>query len=479
MQKTVTPEQMRSIERKAIDEMGIGLTLMEQAAQGLLGAIRRLVNAREGEVLFLCGPGNNGADGVAAARQYARGGGEARVWLLEGTQSPDLQTQLRWLAQAAPWVPCTAPETVIPPGTSLVVDALFGTGLSRPLSGEAGRLVFLANQWREQTGSPVLAADIPSGLNGETGEALGGLAIFASETVTFHRPKQGLYLRNGLDHVGEVTVRDIQLPDDYGGEGYWVQEADDVLLPARRRCTHKGDYGRLLCVCGSMGMAGAAAMCASSSMEAGAGLVTVACPEAIVPIVQTLCPQATCLPLAQDADDSCSALLHALEKADCVAVGCGLSQSAYAGELLAVLADRVTARQIPSVWDADALNWLACTANPPRFSECQVLTPHPAEAARLLGCQIKRVLENPLQSAHELAQRYGASVVLKGAASVLLSGGRGAINVLGSASMAQGGSGDKLTGTIAALLAGRKTYGLSVLQCMQEAHRLRAKASGL
>ena len=144
-----------------------------------------------------------------------------------------------------------------------------------------------------------------------------------------------------------------------------------------------------------------------------------------------------------------------------------------------MLADQITARQSPCVWDADALNWLACAANPPRFSECQVLTPHPAEAARLLGCQVKRVLESPLQSACELAQRYGASVVLKGAASVLLSGGRGAINVLGSAAMAQGGSGDKLTGAIAALLAGRKTYGLSVLQCMQEAHRLRAKDAGI
>ncbi|MEG0511832.1 MAG: NAD(P)H-hydrate dehydratase [Clostridia bacterium] len=488
MWKTITPAEMRRVEASVMAKTSItGEMLMTRAAAEVARAVARLTQGREGKVLCLCGMGNNGGDGLAAMRLLAAADESftGECWLLEGELSADAKRELDKLLCAgfAERVKVCRLlgdiQPTWPSGVSCVMDALFGTGLSRPLTGMAQALCALANAAFEK-GVPVVAVDSPSGLHGETGRVL-GCAIHATETIVFHRPKLGLYLGQGPNYAGLVRVADLGLPtslDD--ADGCLLMQREEVRFPRRERVSHKGNYGRVLLWVGHLGMAGAAAICATAALRTGAGLVTVACPADIVAVVQTLCPCATCLPLPVHAagNEACdgaengagdgaeadvqhaaeglwAVLRPALERCDALGVGCGLGQDAVTALVLDKLVQALAQKKKPAVLDADALNVLALGQNKPFKLPSAVLTPHPAEAARLLGCTVPQVLSAPLACAKELQDRFGAAVVLKGAVSVLLAENGRALNAFGTPAMAKGGSGDALTGVLCALLAGK------------------------
>ena len=327
MLTTISPGEMKRVETRVMAETTVtGEELMGRAAGHVAAAVRRHAGP-SGPVLALCGTGNNGGDGIAALARLCgeTPGMRASVWLMEGTLSPDTARELARLRKDAPQINIhlikPSEELRVPPDTACVVDALFGTGLSREVTGAAAALCgIITNAYHKNI--PVVAVDIPSGLNGETGLVMGA-AVRATETVTFHRPKTGLYVGMGPQFTGKVTVCDIGIPPGYDdAAGYRVAQETDMaaFFPPRSPVAHKGSYGRALVVAGSRGMAGAAGLCALAALRTGAGLVTVACPDSIVDTVQGLCPCATCLPLPSDPERAWTLLAPVLAGADALAL---------------------------------------------------------------------------------------------------------------------------------------------------------------
>lgn len=478
MLKTIAPAEMKRVEMHVMENTSItGEALMQTAASHVAQAVRSICKEKRGKVVCVCGTGNNGGDGLAAMRMLAEKDASfaGECWMLPGRLSADAQRELERLLKETPQVKVLT-EDWPDEEPVCVIDAMFGTGLARPLEGLALEMCRRINGWN----APVVAVDIPSGLNGLTGEVMGE-AVRADETVTFHRPKTGLYLKDGPDYTGKITVADIGLNvpeaaayDD--ADGCDVLEKSDLVrfLPIRRRNTHKGNYGKVLLLAGSRGMAGAAAISAMAALRAGAGLVCVACPESILDIVQTLCPCATCLSLPEDADEAWALLEEKLSWADAAGAGCGLGTGKWAEKLLGNIMDWLRQNNKPAVLDADALNLLAKGSMV--HARC-FITPHPAESGRLLRCKAAQTLEDPIGTAVQLAQRFGAAV-FKGACSVLCADGKCAINPFGTPGMAKGGSGDALTGIMTALLAGRAAgaYEMDDLQLLQSACALHGLA---
>jgi len=487
MIRTITPSEMKRIENQVMASTSItGEALMQKAAACVADEVRMRRRNRGGVVLCVCGTGNNGGDGLTAMRMLAQADDSfcGVCWMLPGQLTADAQRELERLKKEAGTQVAVRmlkeDETFeCPPRTDCIIDAMFGTGLSRPLEGLAAVICKVINA----CSAPVIAVDIPSGLNGATGEA-SGEAVRANVTVTFHRPKPGLYLRQGPDHAGDIVVADIGLRspeaaalDDADGMALLEKKDLAKLLPARRRVSHKGNYGRVLLFAGSRGMAGAASISAMAALRAGAGLVTVACPECIVDIVQVLCPCATCLPLPQDLEEAWDELIPALEKADAIGAGCGLGRSGWACSLTERIAVWLEEHGVPAVLDADALNHFSMKP-PRRLGEHTFITPHPMEAGRLLHTHISEVLTDGAGAAENLRKTYGVSVVLKGSCSILAAGEGTAISPYGTPGMAKGGSGDALTGIMAALLAGRAAgaYAMDDLELMQSACALHGLA---
>ena len=448
MKSLITPGDMRDMEQRFFRETGTAsIDLMERAALELCdGIVRRY--GRNRTVFFACGPGGNGGDGYACARMYARQGGRAAVFSSGLPQSPDAVENLQRARQAGvselEFDACA--ET-----PDLWVDALFGTGLSRAPSGEAARLIDRMNADRDRS-SAVIAVDIPSGLHGLTGSAWRP-CVRADATLTFQYAKPGCFLGDGLDMAGEVEVLDIGIPAEYFPDGQpALVDAEDLrrALPHRPRNFHKGNCGKLLIVAGSFGMAGAAALAANAALRSGVGLVTVACPASVVPMLQILAPCATCLPLPEAngaiSGEALPTLAAALEGRDAAACGCGLSRRC-SPEIVRLM----MTSGLPTVFDADALNLIAEDVSLKRaLRPHHAITPHPGEAARLLG----RALTEPIEDACAL-RTLNCQVVLKGATSVIPCGNRALLSASGGCGMAQGGSGDCLTGVIGALMAQR------------------------
>ena len=445
MRKLLTPEQMRLTEARYMDETKTpSNVLMERAARELCNVIIDLYGA-ERTVYFACGPGGNGGDGYACAAMYAKAGGIAFAIELAPVNRWDARI-MRDMAEDA-GVTITDDWRVLP-APDIWVDAMYGIGLFRPVTGEAADIIERMNS----DNSDVIAVDIPSGLDGLTGKRLGA-CVCADITVTFVRAKTGHFLNDGLDVCGDILVRDIMIADHFlPTDAAMLVSYDDVKPAPRRRNSYKGDYGHLLIVAGSVGMAGAAAMCALAAMRTGAGLTTVACPASIVPIIQTLAPCAMCIPLPEKdgaiAVEALPALKEAIKGKTCIAAGSGLSRRC-APEII----EEILTCGLPAVIDADALNiisendYLKILLN-----KNHVITPHPGEAKRLLG----RDLTHPIADAAALHD-FGPQTVLKGAASVICAGGKTYISASGCAGMAKGGSGDALTGMTGALIAQKLT----------------------
>ncbi len=480
----VTPEDMRRIEQTFMAEKNVpGALLMEHAAQGIVAVLHRR-GART--VLFACGPGNNGGDGYAAARLWAQADGEALVadtgaeshgdaelnrLLLEDTAQETGRVTLLHLEELTSLPQCDA-----------VVDALFGTGLSREIE-DAVYLRFIRLVNRCQT--PVVAVDIPSGINGRTGRVMGE-AVRAAETVTFCALKAGLLLRDGPDYAGRITLHPILIPQQFVQDALedgtelqvLLPGALEALLPPRPAVCHKGDFGRVVLLCGSVGMAGAAAFCANAAIRAGAGLTTLLCRESLVPLLQALAPGAVCTVLPER--DGCllpaaaELAREALAHADAACVGCGLGQSLDGMMLLRVF----RSAQCPVVWDADALNLLARHDDLLPLKEEDVITPHPGEAARLLDMTSAEVTDDPLAALDSLHDLCGCTVLLKGARTLISDGLTTRCNLYGSPALAKGGSGDVLAGVLTALLARKRQDGERQLSSC-DAAALAALAHGL
>jgi len=458
MMTTITPADMKALETHFMEENNIpGALLMEHAALGVVDAIARYTD--KGTVVFLCGPGNNGGDGYAAARLWKARGGESHIIEITANAHGDALMN-RNLAELSDIPMHSEDDYSQVPRCDVIVDALFGTGLSRAVDGFAARLIHWAND-RANMGAEIIAVDIPSGIDGTTGEYLGLEAIRATETVTFHRPKQGLYLGDAPDYVGRITVHPLMNMDaaaiDFDYDGMGISGPDDLpaFLFTRDILCHKGDFGRVVLFCGSRGMAGAAALCANSAIRSGAGLTTILCRESLLPILQALAPGAMCAVLPEKdgmlLPESTEIARKALERADAACIGCGLGQASDVMPILRLFAKA----DCPVVWDADALNLLAKHDDLLPLKEADVITPHPGEAARLLDCDADEVTEDMLAALDRLHELCGCTVLLKGARSLITNGIVTRCNAVGSPALAKGGSGDVLTGIITALLARR------------------------
>jgi len=435
-----TAGQVRDLDRRAIHELGIpGYELMTRAGHATLNALRSLWPATR-SISVLCGPGNNGGDGYVVARVARAQGIAAHVVALGdprqigGDARHAFDEFVAAGGRCEPWSPALLESDVI-------VDALYGTGLARAVSGEAAAMIEAVNA----AGRPVVAVDVPSGLHADSGAVL-GVAAHAAVPVTFIGRKLGLYLGAGPEHVGRVVFDALQVPAEaYAGvtpAARLLGEADvQAALPRRSRTAHKGDHGHVLVIGGGPGMPGAARLAGEAALRCGAGLVTLAVhPENIG--VAAARPELMCV-----AARSASDLVSALSRASVVAVGPGLGQSDWSRELF----EAAIASGKPLVVDADALNLLAAAA---RRHEHWVLTPHPGEAARLLGTSTAAMQSGRLAAARQLQERYGGTVVLKGAGSIV-HGGAGVPGICdrGNPGMATGGMGDVLTGIIAGIEA--------------------------
>ncbi len=433
---------VRKMDQTAIQDAGIaGYTLMNRA--GLFAfeaAVNAYPEARRWQVI--CGSGNNGGDGYVVARLAAEQGIAVSVVALSPPDSlrGDAATACADYA-ASGGVPIEF-EDGLDAEAELLVDGLLGSGLERDLEGAYAGVVDAINAHT----APVVALDIPTGLHADTGLAM-GCAVRADTTVTFVGLKAGLFLHDAPDYVGRLAFSDLAIPETCrAGESPIMRRIDTTLvrsaLPARQRTAHKGDFGRVLIVGGAPGMPGAVRICGEAALRAGAGAVTIATHPAHSQSVPSSRPELMCSGVIAAND-----LEPLLDNADVVAVGPGLGTGGWSRSLFAAVIES----GLPLVVDADALNLLASS---PVACEQAILTPHPGEAARLLGKSASDVQANRLGALSELAQKYAGIVVLKGAGSLVSSGtGVPWLCCAGNPGMAAPGMGDALTGIIVALLA--------------------------
>lgn len=433
-----TVEQVRALDRRAIDELGVpGIELMRRAAWAGLASLRRhWPQARH--IAVYCGPGNNGGDGFLLASLAREAGLRVDVLALADTAHGDAaQARATWVDAGGIVRHWDAHEAL--PSADVHVDALYGTGLHRAPDADAATLIERLNAGD----APVLALDVPSGLDADSGRCP-GVAVRAAVTVSFIAAKRGLRTGQAADHVGQLELDTLGLPD-----ALWLDTSPDAQvlsaghLPPRARAAHKGNHGHVLAIGGDHGTAGAVRLCGESALRSGAGLVSVATRAEHLLALNSARPE-----LMAHAVDGPQTLESLLERADVLALGPGLGQRAWGHALWLTALD--TGK--PLVLDADGLNLLA--HEPRQFTRPTVLTPHPGEAARLLHDTTENVEADRFAAVRALAARYHAVVVLKGAGSLIADpAGRVAVCPWGNPGMATGGMGDLLTGVIAALLA--------------------------
>ncbi|ORJ63043.1 NAD(P)H-hydrate dehydratase [Geothermobacter hydrogeniphilus] len=464
--RVLTAEQMRELDRRTIEEIGVpGVVLMENAGRAVADVLcREYADLSPGPVLILCGRGNNGGDGFVVARLLLDRGWQVETLLLAEADQVvgDAAVNLRALRNRHGKITVVADEESLRTELArcqpkLVVDALFGTGLNADLRGHA----VMAVAWINAFAGPVVAVDIPSGVAAGSGRQL-GCAVRADVTVTFAAPKLGHLLHPGAELRGELRIADIGIPqrlaEDLDESCFWLTaEVARSLLPDRPCCGHKGTFGHLLLIAGSRGKSGAAVLAAKAGLRSGAGLVTVAVPGSQQAIVAAAVPEVMTEAMAEDQGKIASAAADALSRLtvgkQALAIGPGLGQSSSIQTLVTRLLDDWKG---PMVLDADALNVLADATETLRRRDAEplVVTPHPGEMARLLGTTVAEVEADRPSAARDFARLRDVVVVLKGAPTLIASpAGELAVNSSGNPLLATAGSGDVLTGLIGGLLA--------------------------
>jgi len=462
--RVLNTEQMREADRRTIEDIGLpSIVLMENAGRQTVAAMEAAFETlASSQVAVLCGRGNNGGDGFVVARTLLQRGVEALVFLLGSVADVkgDARTNLDVLGQLGVTVVeiTNAQEWELHfselSGCDIIVDAILGTGFRGRLAGLFETVVADLNELR----APIVSIDLATGLSADT-PAVTGEAVEATITVTLAAPKIPHVLPPADTHTGDLVIADIGIPDpvleDLDGPHLELltREAMAAILPARAAESHKGDYGRVLIVAGSLGKTGAAHLAALGALRSGAGLITVATPRSCVPIVASMGAEYMTVPL-EETPSGCidfAALDRVLDlTADVIAVGPGLGQEPATAAFVHGLLERAG---VPIVVDADALN--AFVGDPERLGGRDgvdvIITPHPGEMARLVNQTAEAVQRDRLACARDFARARRVHVVLKGHRTIVAGPeGRTFVNLTGNAGMATGGTGDLLTGMIAA-----------------------------
>jgi NAD(P)H-hydrate epimerase len=494
--KIATAQEMREIDRTTIEDYGIpGLVLMERAGLAVALKVKELYPDKK--IVILCGGGNNGGDGLVAARNLHNRGSKVNVLIFakKNAMSPDCNTQYQIAKKIDIPIEFRNSISMRDLHGAVMIDAIFGTGLSRPVKGSLAEVFAFIND----SEVPVVAVDIPSGISSDTGEILGE-AIKADFTVTFGLPKRGHLLYPGAKYAGKLFVEDIGFPakllaSDRIKADLIDRELVSGLIPLRPRYSHKGDYGHVLVIAGSKGKTGAALMAAKACLRSGSGLVTLAVPETLMDVFQGRVIEEMTLPLPDDGIGMISSkaidviLNFAAKKIDVIAIGPGIGVSNDTEKVMTELIRRST---VPLVIDADGINALsgAIGKRQKAIGVLQkakapiILTPHLGEMARLLKQSAvssqegtisdlwtersgvvesgqsqaqhnirKQIEKDRINTAMSFSKETGTYLVLKGVPTVVAEPeGRAFINTTGNPAMATAGSGDVLTGAIASLL---------------------------
>ena len=491
-----TAAQMKELDRAAIEEKGIpSLELMENAAtaatQELVrlvrknsrgaGAIGLIVSSKQGDpspeeraeqdamrailenaneekrIAVFCGPGNNGGDGVAAARLLRDAGFTVRAFLVgkRDHMTPDCRAMEERLVAAGGCLEDFNGEDRLArtwvASCDGMMDALFGVGLSREVGGDFRTAIEWINHFGFRR-CPIVACDIPSGVHADTGKVL-GVAVKATATVTFSHAKPGLYLNEGRAYSGKVYIAPIGIPHELSHEMIDKQpeavrvipEYAHYVLPRRPRTAHKGDFGKVFILAGSEGYTGAPVLSASAAVRVGAGLVFLGVPRAVYPIVAVKCDETMPFSLPEDYN----AILEKARGCDVALIGPGLGRAPHTEQLVhALLRDL----EIPVVLDADGINAISGHIDIlDKRSAPTVLTPHDGEFQRLTGCTLP--IGDRLGAARDFAKAHGCVLVLKGHCTITAApDGRAILNATGNPGMAKGGCGDVLAGMLAGFL---------------------------
>lgn len=463
LMKLATSAQMREIDRIAIAEIKIPSTLlMMSAAEHVAKAAMEFLPSG-GRCAVFSGSGNNGGDGIGAAVELIKRGFEVKVFLTGKREkmTPDsleMERRLKEIGGAGKsessilsFEGCESDAAQWLKGCSVIIDAMFGIGLNSDLRGGALRAMDLINS----SPARVVSVDVASGVEADTGRLLGG-AVKADVTVTFTLPKPGQYIEPGATYSGKVKVSNIGIPawliDGVRTDTYLVTE-NDVSLPKRERNTHKGDYGNLLLVCGSIGYSGAPTLAASAAVRSGAGLVFLGVPESIYEITAAKNEEAMPYPLPSGDDGRLSEkaiswILKKLKSASACLIGPGLGRSEGVERIVRKV---IEASTVPLIIDADGINAIKGNINVLDEATCPIiLTPHEGEFMRLTGGKIEG---GRLSAAREFAKKHGCTVVLKGPGTIsAFQDGDACVNTTGNPGMAKGGSGDVLAGVITSLI---------------------------
>ena len=460
MKPVLTPEEAATLDRETQARGVAADVLMERAGRAVARAARELAGGAYGRrAVVVCGKGNNGGDGLVAARQLGRWGIRTTVVLLE--DPAELREPAATNARRLDEVPSIRVRTFHQgvlkrelARADVAVDAIFGTGFrGMPEDDWAGAIASLNG-----SDAPIVSVDIPSGVNGATG-VVEGEAVRARLTVTFGAAKLGAVLLPGAEYAGVLRVVDIGFPDELVVARAWITEPSDVAawLPARNSDTHKRASGVLVVVAGSRSMTGAARLIAMAAGRVGTGLVTVAAPEGAMPQIQAGLTEPTFLPLPESTDgtvaaDAVAPLLERLDSADALAIGPGLTTNE---DTVAFVREAVRRSPVPLVLDADGLNAFTGDSVALRDRQAEaVLTPHVGEFARLTGVKARDLDADRPTHVRALAEQTGAVTLLKGSRTVIAEpGGRLFVNVTGSPALATAGTGDVLTGMLGGLLA--------------------------
>ena len=482
--KVVTAAQMTALEQES-ERKGVSTdTLMENAGLRVAESARRLMGGAAGKrVLVLVGPGNNGADGLVTARHLRRWGADVVAYTVN--RRPEVDPKMDLAVEYGVAINAASADADLRAldrtvaECDLVIDAVLGTGRSRPLTGPVKDVVSRLRPSRHSrptchsrgdgnpsaaSGPPVLAMDLPTGLNPDTGE-VDPAGIRADVTVTLGRPKVGLLTFPGAAFAGRLEVADIGLPPGLELEkdidlemltAEWVRDR----LPGRPANSHKGAFGHALVVAGSRNYVGAACLASQGTVRTGAGLATLAAPQSIHPIVASKLTEVIHFPLPDDAEGRMhpdgAALVHdVIDRYDSLLVGCGMGLSSGTTAFLESLLVAGPSNYKPTVIDADGLNNLARIPDWwKRLTGPVVLTPHPGEMATLTGTSITEVQKDRVDCARRWAGHWGVSVALKGALTVVAEpGGLARISPFANPGLASGGTGDVLTGVTAGLMA--------------------------
>lgn len=456
MQEILKSSYMKECDRYTIEEIGIpSFVLMERAALSVVEEIEKDYKVAEISAIIFAGTGNNGGDGIAIGRILWEKGAKVKLVLTGNIKKCSQETQKQIEIAEKSGLKLEKNSDYKKDEYNVVVDALFGIGISRNVEGEFRQAIEIMNNLKER--ASIYAVDIPSGVHTDTGEIL-GMAVWADKTITFQYAKPGLYLQEGRKYAGEVIVKDIGISRQFLEKNlvkpyiFSYEDTDLEKIPKRNENGNKGTFGRVLVIAGSKNMAGAAFLSADAAYATGCGLVEVFTPEENRIIIQQKIPEAV-LTTYRESDFSTKMVKESIKKADIIIMGPGLGKSRQAEEIVEYV---IKNSQKPCVVDADALNILAEHLEwlEEKRAEC-ILTPHMKELSRLCKKEVTILKKDCISVALEFSGKYDCIVVAKDARTVILEKKteRCSINLSGCNGMATAGSGDVLTGIIGGLLA--------------------------